>query len=157
MLLRRVQRDDLHGEWNYTIGPYDPSTVPSAEPDQAKAPPIPTEGAYPLAHPTLTGMTRDQFDRLVAELEPWRKTLAEAEREKRKGFNRRIYNPGLGFLDHRHRVLAAALRHRNTVTLTLAARLLGRERSTHSFHAHRIRPLLGFAAPDLAARPTRPT
>ncbi|MCA2230531.1 ISAzo13-like element transposase-related protein, partial [Nonomuraea aurantiaca] len=147
VLLQRVQRDDFHGEWNYTIGPCAPSTAPPAEPEQAKAPPIPTEATYLLTHPGLTGMTRDQFDRLVTELEPWRRTLAEAEREKRKGINRRGYNPGFGFLDHRHRVLAAVLSHRNTVTLTLAARLLGRDRNTLSYHAHRTRPLLGFAAP----------
>ncbi|WP_436764495.1 ISAzo13 family transposase [Streptosporangium sp. V21-05] len=151
VLLRRVQRDDFHGEWNYTIAPYDPSTAPPAEPQQAKAPPIPAEGTYLLTHPAVTGMSRDQFDRLVTELQPWRQTLAEAEREKRKGINRRGYNPGFGFLDHQHRVLAAVLSHRNTVTLTLAARLLGRDRNTLSYHAHRTRPLLGFASPDLAA------
>ncbi|WP_434974938.1 ISAzo13 family transposase [Streptosporangium saharense] len=151
VLLQRVQRDDFHGEWNYTIAPYDPSTTPPAEPEQAKAPPIPAEGTYLLTHPALTGMSRDQFDRLVTELKPWRQTLAEAEREKRKGINRRGYNPGFGFLDHQHRVLAAVLSHRNTVTLTLAARLLGRDRNTLSYHAHRTRPLLGFASPGLAA------
>nr|WP_206066967.1 hypothetical protein [Nonomuraea sp. FMUSA5-5] len=85
------------------------------------------------------------FDQLVTELEPWRRTVAEAEREKRKGNNGRGCNPGFGFLDHRHRVLATVLSHRNTVTLTLAARLLGRDRNTLSCYAHRTRPLLGFA------------
>ncbi|PRX60239.1 DDE family transposase [Nonomuraea fuscirosea] len=97
VLLHRVQRDDFHGEWNYTIASYDPSTAPLAEPEQAKAPPIPTEATYLLTHPALTGIIRDQFDRLVTELEPWRRTLAEAEREKRKGINRRGYNPASDF------------------------------------------------------------
>ncbi|WP_455709549.1 ISAzo13 family transposase [Microbispora rosea] len=155
-LLQRVQRDDFHGEWNYTIAPYDPGQEPPAEPEQAKAPPIPAEATYLLTHPALTGMPREQFNRLVAELEPWRRTLAEAEREKRKGTNRRGYNPGFGFLDHRHRVLAAVLSRRNTVTLTLTARLLGRDRNTLSYHAHRTMPLLAFAAPDIAAALTQP-
>lgn len=155
-LLRRVQRDDFHGEWNYTIAPYNPGQAPLAEPEQAKAPPIPDDATHLLTHPALTGMPREQFNRLVAELEPWRRTLAEAEREKRKGINRRGYNPGFGFLDHRHRVLAAVLSRRNTITLTLAARLLGRDRNTLSYHAHRTMPLLAFAAPDIAAALTQP-
>jgi hypothetical protein len=85
----------------------------------------------------------------VKELEPARKHLAEAEREKRPGINRRGYNPGFSFLDHRHRVLAAILSRRNTVTLTPAARLLDRDRNTLSYHAHRTMPLLVFAAPDI--------
>jgi hypothetical protein len=96
-------------------------------------------------------MSREQFDQLVANLEPWRRTLAEAERQRRKGINRRGYNPGFGFLDHRHRVLAAILSRRNTVTLTLAARLLGRDRNTLSYHAHRTMPLLGLAGGPAAA------
>lgn len=93
-------------------------------------------------------MTRDQSDRLVTGHQPWRRTLAEAERQKRKGINRRGYNPRFGFLDHRHRVLAAVLSHHNTVALTLAARLLGRDRNTLSYHTHRTMPLLAFTAPD---------
>ncbi|MFB6549443.1 ISAzo13 family transposase [Streptomyces sp. NPDC056405] len=161
-ILQRIQRDEFHGEWNYTIAPYDPQTAPSPEPDRAKAPPIPAEATHLLTHPALTGMSREQFDRLVEELEPCRRVLAEAEREKRKGINRRGYNPGFGFLDHRHRVLAAVLSRRNTVTLTLTARLLGRDRNTLSYHAHRTMPLLAFAAaPDITAaitqrRRTRP-
>ncbi|MFF3461743.1 hypothetical protein [Streptomyces sp. NPDC002619] len=63
----------------------------------------------------------------------------------------RGYNPGFGFLDDRHRVPAVVLSRRNTVTLTLTARLLGRDRNTLSYHAHRTMPLPAFAAPDVAA------
>lgn len=150
-ILQRVERDDFHGEWNYTIAPHDPGQEPPVEQEEAKAPPIPDESTFLLTHPALTGMSREQFHRLVQELEPWRRTLAEAEREKRKGINRRGYNPGVGFLDHRHRVLVAVLHHRNTVTLTLAAHLLGRVPTSLNYHAHRTRPLLAFATPDLAA------
>jgi hypothetical protein len=156
-VLQRVQRDGFHGEWNYTIAPYDPRQAPPTEPDRAKAPPIPAKATYLLTHPALTGMSRERFDHLVEELEPCRRVLAEAEREKRKGLNRRGYNPGFGFLDHRHRVLAAVLSRRNTVTLTLTARLLGRDRNTLSYHAHRTMPLLAFAAaPDITAALTQP-
>ncbi|XLX04341.1 hypothetical protein ACKTSN_00080 [Streptomyces flavusporus] len=131
--------------------------APPPEPDRAKAPPIPAEATFLLTHPALTGMCRELFDRLVEELEPCRRVLAEAEREKRKGLNRRGYNPGFGFLDHRHRVLAAVLSRRDTVTLTLTARLLGRDRNTLSYHAHRTMPLLAFAAaPDITAAITQP-
>jgi DDE family transposase len=149
-ILHRVQRDNFHGEWNYTIAPYDPQQSPPPEPEQAKAPPIPAEATFLLTHPALTGMSREHSDQLVEELEPCRRILAEAEREKTKGINRRGYNPGFGFLDHRHRhrVLAAVLSRRNTITLT--ARLLGRDRNTLSYHAHRTMPLLAFANPDIA-------
>ena len=30
-ILQRVHRDDFHGEWNYTIAPYDPGQAPAAE------------------------------------------------------------------------------------------------------------------------------
>ncbi|MBZ9638346.1 ISAzo13 family transposase [Streptomyces sp. PSKA30] len=155
-ILQRVQRDNFHGEWNYTIAPYDPQQAPPPEPEQAKAPPIPAEATFLLTHPALTGMSREQFDRLAEELEPCRRILAEAERERRKGINRRGYNPGFGFLDHRHRVLAAVLSRRNTVTLTLTARLLGRDRNTLSYHAHRTMPLLAFANPEIATLLAQP-
>ncbi|MFF3159370.1 ISAzo13 family transposase [Streptomyces sp. NPDC057910] len=149
-ILQRVERDDFHGEWNYTIAPHDPGQERPVEQEQAKVPPIPAKATFLLTHPALTGMSREQFERLVQELEPWRRTLAEAEREKRKGVNRRGYNPGVGFLDHRHRVLVAVLHHRNTVTLTLVAQLLGRVPTSLNYHAHRTRPLLAFATRDLA-------
>nr|WP_095877476.1 ISAzo13 family transposase [Streptomyces sp. TLI_235] len=155
-VLQRVERDSFHGEWNYTIAPYDPQQAPPAEPEQAKAPPIPAEATFLLTHPALTGMSREQFDRLVEELEPFRRVLAETEREKRKGINRRGYNPGVGFLDHRHRVLVAVLHHRNTITLTLAAQLLGRVPTSLNYHAHRTRPLLAFATPDITAALAHP-
>jgi hypothetical protein len=151
-IMQRVERDEFHGEWNYTIVPCDPQQALRAEPEEAKAPPIPAEATFLLMHPALTGLSRERFDHLVEILEPFRRVLAEAEREKRKGINRRGYNPGFGFLDHRHRVLAAVLSRRNAVTLTLAARLLGRDRNTLSYHAHRTIPLPAFAAgPDFDA------
>ncbi|MCX5233395.1 ISAzo13 family transposase [Streptomyces sp. NBC_00233] len=155
-ILQRVERDDFHGEWNYTLAPHDPGQEPLVEPEQAKAPLIPAEANSLLTHPALTGMSREQFDRLVEELEPFRRVLAEAEREKRKGINRRGYNPGVGFLAHRHRVLVAVLHHRNTVTLALAAQLLGRVPTSLNYHAHRARPLLAFATPDIAAALAHP-
>ncbi|ONI92847.1 hypothetical protein ALI22I_01645 [Saccharothrix sp. ALI-22-I] len=146
----RVEREEFHGEWNYAIAPRDPDTEAPTEPTR-QPPTIPAESTFLLTHPALTGMTRERFDRLVDELEPCRKLLAEAERQRRQGIDRRGYNPGFGFLDHRHRVLAAILSCRNTVTLTLVARLLRRDRNTLSYHAHRTRPLLAFAGPNTAA------
>ncbi|AXE82132.1 hypothetical protein [Streptomyces atratus] len=61
----------------------------------------------------------------------------------------------LGILDHRHRVLVALLRSRNTVTLTLMGKILGHDRNTLSYHAMTSRPLLAFAGTDLT--PTHPT
>lgn len=61
-ITERVDRDEFHGEWNYTIAPYDPEQAPPAEPEQAKAPPIPAEATLLLTHPALTGMSREQFE-----------------------------------------------------------------------------------------------
>ena len=157
----RVERDAFHGEWNYAIAPHDPSRQAPQEPEETKAPPIPAEAVFLLTHPALTGISRERFDRLVEELEPCRRLLAEAERLKNKGVNRRGYNPGVGYLDHRHRVLVALLHRRNTVTLTLVGHLVGRPPTSLNYHAHRTEPLLAFAGPDITTilatrRRTRP-
>ncbi|MFE9313459.1 hypothetical protein ACFYM5_38885 [Streptomyces sp. NPDC006706] len=130
-IIQRVERDDFHGEWNYTIAPWDPDQAPPEEPRHEHAAPIPAEATFLLTHPALTGMTREQFEQLVVRLEPRRQVVAEAERQS-AGRDRRGRNPGFGILDHRHRVLAAVLSSRNTVTLTLAGQLIGRDRNTLS-------------------------
>jgi hypothetical protein len=129
--------------------------------EETKAPPIPAEAVFLLTHPALTGISRERFDRLVEELEPCRRLPAEAERLKNNGINRRGYNPGVGYLDHRHRVLVALLHRRNTVTLTLVGHLVGRPPTSLNYHAHRTEPLLAFAGPDITTilatrRRTRP-
>ncbi|MCX5313339.1 ISAzo13 family transposase [Streptomyces sp. NBC_00154] len=146
---RRVERDAFHGEWNYTIAPQNPDQQLPEDPHDEPGPPVPPEATFLLTHPALTGMTREQFEQLVLQLEPCRQVLAEAERQS-EGRDHRGRNPGFGILDHRHRVLAAVLRSRNTVTLTLAAELMGRTRNVLSYHAGRAKPLLAFAGPELA-------
>ncbi|MFD9458818.1 hypothetical protein ACFWBC_37790 [Streptomyces sp. NPDC059985] len=150
-------RDTFHGEWNYVITPRDPN-APNA-PTRPPAPDIPPETTHLLTHPALTGMTREQFDRLVHRLEPCRDLLAEANRQA-EGRDRRGRNPGFGVLDHRHRVLAALLSSRNTVTITLVAQLLGRPQTTVAYHALASRPLLAFGGTEmttiLARRRTHP-
>ena len=154
---QRVERDAFHGEWNYTIAPCERGQAPAAVPGQEQAAtPIPAEATFLLTHPALTGMSREQFDDLVAKLEPCRRILADAERQA-DGRDGRGRNPGFGILDHRHRILTALLSCRNTVTLTLAGQLLGRDRNTLSYHAHRTRPLLAFGGTELAAVLTRQT
>jgi hypothetical protein len=152
---QRVARDGFHGEWNYTIAPADPDRSVPTEPG-TQPPPIPAKATFLLTHPALTGMTRERFHELVLQLEPCRQILAEAERQA-AGRDRRGRNPGFGILDHRHRILAALLSSRNTVTLTLAAKLLGHDRNTLSYHAGRTRPLLAFAGASLIATLTRQT
>lgn len=146
---RRVKRDEFHGEWNYTIAPQDPDQQLPEDPRDESGPPVPAEATFLLTHPALTGMPREQFEQLVLQLEPCQQVLTEAERQRadRDGRGR---NPGFGTLDHRHRVLVAVLRSRNTVTLTLAAELMGRKRNVLSYHAGRSKPMLAFAGPELA-------
>ncbi|MGY5006939.1 ISAzo13 family transposase [Streptomyces sp. 900105755] len=152
----RVERDAFHGEWNYTVAPYDPAQESPISPQQEPAASIPPEATFLLTHPALTGMPRDQFDKLVDRLEPCRQILTDAERQAQDS-DGRGRNPGFGTLDHRHRVLAAILNCRNTITLTLAGELIGRHRNVLSYHARRTRPLLAFGGTDLAAILTRQT
>ncbi|MGW6413170.1 ISAzo13 family transposase [Streptomyces vinaceus] len=153
----RVARDEFHGEWNYVIAPRDPE-APSARP-RPPAPAIPPEATHLLCHPVLTGMTREQFEQLVHRLEPCRDLLAEADRQA-EGRDRRGRNRGFGVLDHRHRVLAALLSSRNTITITLIAHIMGRSRTSVAYHAHSSRPLLAFGGTEmtviLARRRTHP-
>ncbi|MER6564170.1 ISAzo13 family transposase, partial [Streptomyces sp. NPDC001027] len=146
---RRVERDAFHGEWNYTIAPQDPDQQLQEDPHDESGPPIPAEATFLLTHPALTGMPREQFEQLVLHLEPCQQVLTEAERQS-TGRDGRGRNPGFGTLDHRHRVLTAVLRSRNTVPLTLAAELMGRKRNVLSYHAGRSKPMLAFAGPELA-------
>ncbi|MFJ1709449.1 hypothetical protein ACIOFR_39470, partial [Kitasatospora sp. NPDC088346] len=111
---------------------------------------IPPEATHLLTHPALTGMSRERFDQLVHRLEPCRDLLAEANRQA-EGRDRRGRNPGFGVLNHRHRVLAALLSSRNTVTITLIARLLGRPQTTVAYHAHASRPLLAFGGTEMTS------
>ena len=156
---RRVERDEFHGEWNYTIAPQDPDPQHPEDPRDESGPPVPAGATFLLTHPALTGMSRQQFEQLVLHLEPCQQVLTEAERQS-TGRDGRGRNPGFGTLDHRHRVLAAVLRSRNTVPLTLAAELMGRKRNVLSYHAGRSKPMLAFAGPELARilvfRRTRP-
>ncbi|MGA5135385.1 ISAzo13 family transposase, partial [Streptomyces olivoreticuli] len=119
------------------------------DPHDESGPPVPAEATFLLTHPALTGMPREQFEQLALQLESCQQVLTEAERQS-AGRDGRGRNPGFGTLDHRHRVLAAVLRSRNTVTLTLAAELMGRKRNVLSYHAGRSKPMLAFAGPELA-------
>ncbi|WSD66440.1 hypothetical protein OG978_02865 [Streptomyces sp. NBC_01591] len=124
-----------------------PAQAARSAPEPAP-PPVPAEATFLLTHPVLTGLTREEFDQFVLQLEPCRQILAEAQRQN-EGRDRRGRNPGFGILDHRHRVLVALLRVRNTVTLTLMGKILGHDRNTLSYHAMTSRPLLAFAGTDL--------
>jgi hypothetical protein len=148
---QRIERDEFHGEWNYTIPALQEADKQLREDlrDNESGPPVPPEITFLLTHPALTGMPRQEFDELVVRLEPCQLLLTEAER-RNEGRDGRGRNPGFGTLDHRHRVLAAVLRSRNTVTLTLAAELMDRKRNVLSYHAGRSKPLLAFAGPELA-------
>lgn len=112
---RRVRRDEFHGEWNYTIAPQGPDQQLPEGPYDESGPPVPAEATFLLTRPALTGLAREEFDELVFQREPCRQVLAEAQRQ-REGRDRRGRNPGFGILDHRHRILVALLRSRNTVT-----------------------------------------
>lgn len=155
-LAQRITREEFHGEWNYVITPHGPEQAAAAQPGPAPPPAIPAEATFLLTHPALTGMTREEFDRLVCWLETCRDVVSEDERRSAVK-DRRGRRSGSGIVDHRHRVLAAVLSTRNTVTVTLMADLLGRDRNTLRYHAATTRPLLAFAGSELASALTRRT
>lgn len=69
-----IDRDDWHGNWNYTLRPEpaDTHTTATTPPDPAKRTPRPDTRW--LRHPVITGMTEPTFDRLLTELRPQRAT-----------------------------------------------------------------------------------
>jgi Rhodopirellula transposase DDE domain len=120
---------EFHPAWNYTMHP-DPAPAPPPPPDPA--PPAPAADPRSqildtLARPELTGMTRDDFARLAADLE----VPAAAAREQRlhlaRGHPRTTpaRAPGPGKLPHPARLAATILRQRYALPLHALAYLFG--------------------------------
>ncbi|MGW6805709.1 hypothetical protein [Streptomyces sp. NPDC055039] len=114
-----------------------------------------------LTDPALTGMSRADFDHLVAISEPYWDALAEAAFQRRFHRPRSYLHPQASSLDHYHRLLTALLRRRRATTSTLLAQLLNVTRTNLSnqfqdgrrlldLHRIAVTPLPGTPARTLA-------
>ncbi len=137
-----VTRHRFHGDWNYTLHPvaaHDPGdgrfhTAGGAQPPPPAA----------LRDPELTGMTRHQFDDMIAALTPMLATQREQTLYTRRG-NRPSQTPGTGAkakLTPAERILATVLHQRKLATQELLGELFGVTKMTISRAAREVSPLL---------------
>ncbi len=121
-----LERHDFHGDWNYTLAPRDHNReafAPVAAQDQ------PGPGRAWLAHPQVTGVAPEEWDRLVADAA----TARRAELDRRRGGPRHRAQaggrPGLTLAD---RLLVTFLRQRFGLREAAMAPLFGVTASTLS-------------------------
>jgi len=161
---RALARHDFHGEWNYTLLPvWRPAPQPRPQrstqrstqrsPAAARAALAPVVAA--LASPELTGLPRDQFAALTAELElPWAAAREHRLHLARGGAPRARTRPtgsvtyGLEAL-----LLATIYHHRHGMPYSNISPLLGADNTNIGPAIQVITGLLGTSHPALAAGP----
>src|SRR5690625_2219092 len=133
-----LERHDFHGDWNYTLAPREhdrEAFAPVAAQDQ------PGPGRAWPAHPQVTGVAPEEWDRLVADAASARR----AELDRRRGHRRKNAaaggRPGLTLAD---RLLATFLRPRFGLREAVLAPLFGVAASTlNAVISQTWRPLRG--------------
>jgi hypothetical protein len=152
---------DFHGDWNYTLNPTN-DQVPGRQDALGPEPdgPVCTDL---LAHPTLTGMSREELATLTAQLAPDQATQREQQRHIRRGADRRRA-PGAGprpKLTDADRVLATILYLRKLCTQAVLGELFAVDRKTITSAIQENRPLLEqhrhAITPSTARFPHQPT
>lgn len=144
----------FHGDWNYILAPVAPR-MPKQAPSRRQIDPALTAM---LNDPALTGMSRSDFDRLVAISEPYWDALAEAAFQRRFHRPRSYLHPQTSSLDHYHCLLTALLRRRRAATSTLLAQLLNVTRTNLSNQfqdGHRLLDLHRVTVTPLPGTPAR--
>jgi DNA-binding transcriptional regulator YdaS (Cro superfamily) len=116
-----------HGAWNYTIDPPAATTTGAPSAVSAAAVEAHAQALELLADPRLIGMTRDELDRLVAELAADQAAQSEQRRyQQRAGPRRRA--PGAGttaLLSDATRILITVVYLRQICSQKVLADLLG--------------------------------
>jgi len=151
---RILDRQDMHGEWNYAVLPVPrpaPEPEPGPEPEQA--------GRCPrdiLNHPALTGMDSRDLEALAAALEiPFRASREQhLYTRRRRG---RVRTEGAGprsRISPLDQVIALRLREHLRLPVKLAGALLGVDGTTVSHAASLTRQLIG--ASGITVPPTAP-
>ncbi len=142
-----LSRHTWHGDWNYTLHP--------CPPPARAAPPAPA--CLPdLAHPALTGMTRQALADLITTLEiPWQASREQRLYQARRGPRTTSRGPrGPRKLTLASSVLAEILRQRHHMRCLHIAALLGVTPDDVSLATTRIRPHL--AASPVTINPGPP-
>jgi hypothetical protein len=155
---RILDRDDMHGEWNYTVLPA-PRPAPEPEPEPARP------GRCPQAmlnHPALTGMNPADVQALAAALQVPFGARREHDSYTRRGGRRargiknRDSPHGNRKIDLTDHVIALRLRDHLHLTPELTGALLGVDRTTISHATSLTRQLLassGIPLPPAADPP----
>ena len=155
---RILDRQDVHGEWNYTVQP-----VSRPAPDPAPAPAPPPRGRCPasqLNHPALTGLDPRDLHALAAALQiPFgaHREQASYARRGRRRIKAIADGPAAGTrIDLTDHVIAWRLHEHLHLTSDLTGDLLGVHRSTVGHALSLTRQLLASTAIPLppAARPS---
>jgi hypothetical protein len=141
-----ITRHRFHGDWNYTLHPQHPLDTPTANnpAGQVAANRAPTLTQHALQNPELTGMTRQQFSKLIDALTPVLEVQREQVLRTRRGHERMVA-PGTGAkakLTPADRVLATVLHLRKLATMDLLGELFGVTAMTISRAKQEVRPLL---------------
>jgi transposase len=126
-----ITRHDWHGDWNYTLHPQTAARrgQPGATPGQG---PPGRWDREALAHPALTGLSRQDLNSLITELgATWSAHRERGLRQRRGGDRRRAAGAGARpKLDLAGRILATLLHLRLCLPQPVIALLLGVDRTT---------------------------
>jgi Rhodopirellula transposase DDE domain len=133
-----LARHPWHGEWNYTLLP-----APAAPP-AAPRPARPAPDLAWLTRPAITGLPGPAFDALTAALAGPAAALAEAARDRRRGYRPRHGHGRGGRTRHTlpGQLTAAILHDRHGLPQTAIAALFGTSPAAISRHIGGIRRLL---------------
>ncbi len=126
-----VTRHDWHGDWNHTLHPQAATRPGQPDTTPGQGPPARWDREA-LAHPALTGLSRQDLDSLITELgAPWSAHRESGLRQRRGGDRRRAAGAGARpKLDLAGRVLATLLHLRLSLPQPVIALLLGVDRTT---------------------------
>ena len=138
-----LARHRFHGDWNYTLRPRAVSSPGTGDAGPG-GPGGEVSDREALAHPSLTGMSRQQLRKLIAELSGPQEAQREQARRSRRGAERRraagaITRPRL---TDAKRVLATVLYLRKLCTQAVLAELFAVDRSRITEAVQATRPLM---------------
>ena len=151
-----LARHRFHGDWNYTLRPRAVSSPGTGDAGPG-GPAGEVSDREALSHPALTGMSRQQLRKLIAELAGPQEAQREQARRSRRGAERRRA-AGAGprpRLTDADRVLATVLYLRKLCTQAVLAELFAVDRSRITEAVQATRPLMeerGHAITPATAR-----
>ena len=147
-----IQPHDTHGAWNYTVQPHGRCTAAQKGGSGPRV--IPSGVLETLSHPVLTGLSREELDRLIELLAPAQEAKAEQRAYNRRGGRRRRTKGagGMTVMTPAVRIVASLVYLREICPMSVLQDLLGVSRSAlqkvtretrdlFSEHNHPVRPI----------------